>query len=288
MRSPTRVWTSKKLEERVEPVGSGVVGGDGVVQRLRHLRPLLGEAGELPGEHLLVAMPAGDALAGGRRRRGEELEGVGDEGEVRRAAAAGRLGGQRVERARGDRHAVLVVMDLEAAATAHQHQLAGLQHSPVVVAEDRQQHRVVQPRLGGVPVDVEEAGVAAGGAILQHVPPPAVAPFAIAGDRHVVGDDVEHLAEPVLAERRAEAGVPRLPPQLVVDPAGIDHVVAVRAPPRRLEVRRAVEMRDPEVGEIAGDRRGLGEAELGAKLDAISRERSFGHAWEACKGRTRV
>jgi hypothetical protein len=262
------------LEQLVELVRIGVDLGDRLVQRPRHLGLLLSEPGELPGEHLLVPMPAGDALAVGGGRERELAQGVGDEGEVGRVAPPGRPRDQGVERARRHRHPVLVVVDLEPAAPARQLQLAVLQDPPVVVAQDGEEHRVAQPLLGRVPVHVEVGGIAARRAVLQHVPPPGVVPL---GDGHVVGNDVEHLPEPVLAERAAEPCVALLAPQLLVDPGGIDDVVAVCAPLRRLEVGGAVEMAHPEIGEIAGDRRGLVEAELGAELDTVGRKRCLQH-----------
>src|SRR6202034_3162655 len=69
---------------------------------------------------------------------------------------------------------------------------------------------------------------------------------------HVVGHDVEHLAEagfgqppgqPVVGGRAAEFGV-----QVLV----VDHVVAVRAALGGLQVRRAVQVADPEAGQRAG------------------------------------
>ncbi len=269
------------LEQIVELVGIGVdlrhrrVEGAGDLGFLperggragRRAPPCRGAGGRCSARSVAVARGSWPSASAMKARSGEPH---------RRAASAI----SDVERAGRHRHPVLVVVDLEPSPPAHQLQLAVLQHPAVVVAQDGQQHGVAQPGLGGVPVDVEVGGVAARRAVLQHVPPPGVLPL---GDRHVVGDDVEHLPEPLLAQRRAEPRVGLLAAQLLVDPRGIDHVVPMRAAPRRLEVRRAVEMADPEIGEIAGDRRGVVEAEVGAELDAIGRE-GGGHGLDEVQG----
>ena len=142
---------------------------------------------------------------------------------------------------------------------ALQPQLAGLEDAAVVVAQDRQQDEVPQVRLGRVPVDVEVAGVAARRAVLQHVPPPGVLG---ARDRHVVGDDVEDLAEALAPQGPAEsAPVSVVAAELLVDAVRVDHVVAVLAAGRRLEERGRVEVADPESLEVGSDSRGRPEAE---------------------------
>jgi hypothetical protein len=217
---------------------------------------------------------AGDALAIGQGSDRKLAERIGDEGKIGRIATPGRLGDQGVERPGRHGHAVLVIVDLELAAPADQLQLAGFEHPSVVIAEDGQQHRVAQPGLGRVPVDIEVGGIAARRTVLQHIPPPGVPPLR---DRHVVGHHVEHLPEPRLAQRATQPGMPFFTSQLLVDPRGIDHVIAMRAPAGSLEVGRAVEMADAEVREVAGDRGGLVEAEFRAKLDAIGGEGSLRH-----------
>jgi hypothetical protein len=102
-----------------------------------------------------------------------------------------------------------------------------------VVAEDRQQHAVAQVRLGMGPFDVEVGSEAARRPVLEDVPPPRV----VGTDGHVVGHDVEHLAEPELTERLAERPVTRLPAQLRADAVVVDDVVAVRRAGHGLEDR---------------------------------------------------
>ena len=73
----------------------------------------------------------------------------------------------------------------------------------VLIAKDWDEHFVAETLFLRVPIDVEEAGVSAGGAVLKDIPPEAI----LAADRHVVGDDVEDLAEAVFAELLREAFV---------------------------------------------------------------------------------
>src|SRR5215469_9637848 len=161
---------------------------------------------------------------------------------------------------------VLVVADQEADAVASEEEPARLQLAAVVVGQHRDQDRVFELRLWRAPVDVEVGCVPAGSAVLQHVPPPAVV---AAGNGHVVGDDIQQLAEAIHAKAVAEPGVSLLAPQLGVDARGVDHVVAVAAARRCLQVGGAVEMADTEPGQVVGDGRGFVEAEARVELEAV-------------------
>ncbi len=267
-------------QQPVEPVGIAVDLGHLAVDRRGDLGALAGQARQQAGQHLLVAMPAseaGDCVAVVRGGLGQGSQGAGEEGQLGRAAA-GRDRPQRlVERARRHRHAVLAVAHLEAAAVAAEAQLAGFEHAAEVIAEDRQQHHVAPPLLARLPVDVEIGGVAARRTVLEHVPPPAVGG---PGDGHVIGDDVEDLAQALAGQRLAQSRVPRLAAELGADPRRIDHVVAVGAARRGLQVGRAVEVRDAERREIVRDRRRRVEIELGAQLHAVGGEDLARHAAE--------
>ena len=129
----------------------------------------------------------------------------------------------------------------EDAVSTFEPQLPGFEHAAVMVAEDRQEYAIAQSALGRVPVDVEVRRIAAGWAVLQHIPPPRVLG---ARDRHMIGHNVEHLAEPMTAERLAEAGVGLSPAQLLIEAVGVHDVIAMRAPPAGLQIRRAIEVTD--------------------------------------------
>jgi hypothetical protein len=144
---------------------------------------------------------------------------------------------------------MLVVAHDEAAALAHQGELARFEHATVVVAENGHEHGVAQLRLGRLPVDVEVGRVAARGAVLEHVPPPRVV---ASRDRHVVGDHVDDLSEPVCTERGDQPGMRVGAAQLGVQVGVVDDVVAMRAAGRGLEERRAVEVADAEVAQVVG------------------------------------
>jgi hypothetical protein len=88
----------------------------------------------------------------------------------------------------------------------------------------------------------------------------------------VVRDDVEDLAELVLAEGGTHPGVPFLTAQLDVDPAVVDDVVAVGRPVRRLQVGRGVEVAHPEAVEVGGHGRDVVEPEGRLELDTVRRE----------------
>src|SRR6266704_2773911 len=56
-----------------------------------------------------------------------------------------------------------------------------------------------------------------------------------------------------------------------VELAVVDDVIAVRAAGRGLQVRRAIEMADAQVSEIADDGRGIIEGEARMQLDTVGR-----------------
>ncbi len=174
-----------------------------------------------------------------------------------------------VQRPRGDRRGVVVVADHEAAPLPLETDLARFEHPAVVVAENREQHHVAQLGLGGIPVHVEVRGVDAGGPVFEDIPPPGVLP---PGDRHVVRNDVEDLAQAGGPERRAHPGMALGAPELPVDVGGVDHVVAVRAARRGLQIGRSVQMGHTQVAQVPGDRRHLVETEAGAELHPIGRQ----------------
>jgi hypothetical protein len=161
---------------------------------------------------------------------------------------------------------VVVVADRERPVPPLDGQLACLHDPAVVVTEHRHEHEAGQLGLGWVPVDVEVVGVAAFRPVLQDVPPPGVRPPA---DRHVVRHDVEHLAQPGRGQPPGEAGVRGGPAELRVDPAVVDHVVAVPAALGGLQVRRAEEVARAEPGQVAGNGGRVVETEVGVQLDAV-------------------
>ena len=267
--APQRQAVVLCLEQRVEPVDIGVHRGDRRVERAADAR-FRGQLREAAGKNLGIALPAGDELRV-RRRGGRQLgEGGADKGQLVRADPLGGIGHQAAHRLGVERKSTLGVLDDDPAIPPRQPNLAGLEHPAVVIGQDRQQDHVAQPALRRVPVDVEETGVAAGQAVLEHIGPPAVL---LAGDRHVVRHDVEDQAHPPLAQRIGQALEALGAAELVVDPAVVDHVVAVRRAGRRLEDRRDIEVADPQLVEVRHDRGGVGKREAGVQLDAVGRAR---------------
>src|SRR5262249_61831908 len=101
-----------------------------------------------------------------------------------------------------------------------------------MVAKDGHEDAIVELLLVRLPIDVEVGGVAAGGAIFQHIPPPAIAGVR---DAHVIGHDIEDLAEMMLAERIAKLFGADRTAEFGVDTLMIEAVVTVRAAGGRLE-----------------------------------------------------
>ena len=135
---------------------------------------------------------------------------------------------------------MLEVMDRESAGLVVQADLSALQ-APCrrVRRADGQQNasRRVRTRRC-LPGDVEIAGVRRGGSVFQHVVPPDVF---VADDAHVVGHDVEDLAEVVLAQGVDEGGVIGVVADLGIEMLMIQNVVAVLAAGPGFQVGRGID-----------------------------------------------
>ena len=186
-------------------------------------------------------------------------------GEQRVAAALGRRREDGAQRVRVDRVDIVEVADGEGILVKRHLHFASLQNAPIVVAQHRQQHGVAVTRLGRVPFDVEKCGIAPGRTIFQHILPPGV----LGADRHMVGNHIEHLAQPGSTEGVLHSLVRGLTAQLVVDAGVIDYVIPVGAARRRLQVGRGIQVADAQFGQIPGDFRGIIEGEFWPKLNAV-------------------
>ena len=257
-RTPVGQSTVLLAQEGVQRVGVQIQGGYLLVDRGGYARILGEQAAELTAQHLLVPMAAAQAGLGQIGGQRQIRQGIGDESEVGRSAASGGPRQRDGQRARRHRDGVLVVPDGEAASVTSHANLACVDEPPGVVAQHGKQHLVAQALLGWRPFDVEEVGEQAGRAVFQDVPPPGVA----CADGHVVGDDVEQLAERVFTQPAAQTGVRLGAAQIGAHLLRIDDVVAVGAPRHRLEHRRKIDVAAAEVVEVFRDRRGLVEAEL--------------------------
>jgi hypothetical protein len=148
----------------------------------------------------------------------------------------------------------------EGAISTSEPQLPDFEYAAVMIAEDRQEYARAQSALGRIPVDVEVCRITDRWYILEHIPPPRVLGTC---DRHMIGHNVEHLAEPMAAESPAETGMSLSPAQLLVEAVGIDDIIAVHTPPTGLEIRRAIQVTDPQCGYILGDGGGRLKTEAG-------------------------
>ena len=242
------------LEEAVEGVGVGIDQGHGLVDRRGDGRSLVQQARQRAQEDAGVTLALADGLGVGDGPGRQTAQSGTDALQLVGATSSRRHLEQAVEGVRRHREDLVHPVHLEHGVEADEADLTGLQHPPVVVAEHRQQHLVAEARLGAVPVDVEVSGVAAGGPVLQHVPPPCV----LRTGRHVVRHDVENLAETVVLQGGIEPGVGGGTSELLVDPPVVDDVVG-----------RAVEVGDAQRRQIAGQRPCLVETEAGPELHPV-------------------
>ena len=258
------------LEQGVEGVDVGVEVGHRGVDRGPGVGAFVEQPGELAPQDLVVSVAFGHRRRVGPRRRREAPVGAGHVVEVVVAGAGRGVRQQAAERPRRHGQHVVEVADEEPRPVPLDRHLAPVEHPSVVVAEDRQEDRVAQLLLGWVPRDVEVPGPRRRRPVLEHVPPPAVLG---AGDGHVVGDDVEHLAQRRVPQRGHHPGVAGDAAEVVARPGGVDDVVAVGRPGRGLEHRRQVGVRHAEVGEVPRHRGRVVEPEPGVELEPVGRER---------------
>ncbi len=152
-------------------------------------------------------------------------------------------------------------------------QLLVLQHLAVLVAQDRQQHLLLELLLGRVPVDIEELSVRRSQAVLQHVLPPQVVRVV---DAHVIGHDVQQQSHLVLAELLGEGLEILLRAEGRMNRVMIDHVVAVRACLPRAEQRRGIGIADAQPRQVVDQSAGVVERQMRAELQPIGRQRHSG------------
>ena len=141
-----------------------------------------------------------------------------------------------------------MVVDLEFAAAPDQAQLAGFQDPAIVIAQDRQQDRIAKNAVAADPSPRRSSR-----------PSGSPGPFSRTSHHQTLRRSVIAMwlgtmsrtcPRPLAAQTLDEARVGRGAAQLLVDPGGIDHVIPVGAAPRCLEIGRAVEMGDAEIGQV--------------------------------------
>ena len=262
------------LQERVQEVGGAVDLRDRVPQAGRRLRVLRQRAAQELEEHAFVAAALPEGVGVGGHGGQQALKDVRVEPRGFGPRPLGRAAQQPGDRVPRGREAMIEVHHPEGATVVDESDLAAFQHPAVVVAEHRQQDLVEQAFLGRVPLHVEVAREGARRAVLEHVPPPGVRG---PGDAHVVGDDVEDLPDPARVQGGQQPPVAVRAPELGVDAAVVDHVVAVPAPRGGLQVGRGVEVTHPEVGQVVDHGRGVVEGEAGVKLQAVGGQRGVRH-----------
>ena len=151
----------------------------------------------------------------------------------------------------------------------------------VAVGEQRQQQTVgrlehvgvLLPQAGEL-VDIEEPPVAAGDRVdvEELLATLGIGPVGVALVRgHVVGNDIEDDSQPGVARRLGQ--MPELPAaaEIIGQPRGIDHVIAVPGAGTRLERGGQVEVRDAEVTQVGDKRASRCKAELRGQLQPVRR-----------------
>jgi hypothetical protein len=138
-------------------------------------------------------------------------------------------------RIRRERIHVIVIPDDKLPALALDPQFSRFQDAAILIAENGHQNGVPQFRFRRVPLHVEEIREITRGAVFEYVPPLRIGPCP---DRHVIGDDVEHLPQSRTTEFQREALVSFRSSEFIVHMVMINDVISVSAARRRLKVRR--------------------------------------------------
>ncbi len=173
---------------------------------------------------------------------------------------------QQIVGAGSDRQFDLVAIKKERSLFIRHADLAALEHRPILVAEDRQQHLVLQARVDRPPVNVEVGCIHGAGTVFQNVHPPGVGRMV---DAHVIGHHVDQPFHAVLAESGRERVESLLAAEFGVEPAVVRYVVTVRTARPCLQDGRRVDIAEAQFGEIGNQFAGLDEVELRIQLEAV-------------------
>ena len=164
------------------------------------------------------------------------------------------------------RQAAVKVTDQKPLILVDKLQLLVFQNAAELVAQNRQQHLAVERLLGRRPIDVEKPGIWRAGTVFQHVLPPTVVRIV---DPHVVRNQIDQQAQAAAAVLFGHALKILRRPQLRIDPAMIDDVVAVGAAAARAKKRRQIKGPDSQLLEIAGQRLSVGKLQMTQHLQPI-------------------
>ncbi len=85
----------------------------------------------------------------------------------------------------------------------------------------------------------------------------------------MVGDNVQHLPQPRLAQAFAEAFMPLRTAQFRIHTLMIDHIIAMHTARRGLQIGRAIHVRHAKVAQIVRDAGGIVEGEIFMQLQSI-------------------
>ena len=172
-------------------------------------------------ELLLRAAPVGEAIVLALEDRVERVE-----------VSVHRVQFRAVEALRRDRKYEIVVADDCLGAVPFECQRAIFELSAVTIPQHAKQHLALHGRDRRCPVDIEVVRVPARRTVPQQVPPPWVL---ASGGGHVVGHDVHHQLQPVLAQCSDEPPERDLAPEILIDARRVDNVVPVTAAMRGLK-----------------------------------------------------
>jgi hypothetical protein len=195
------------------------------VNRRNHVRLVLAKPSQQAVDHGFITVPGLADFKIGRLRRRQAQEAVRNEIQCVVFCEIRRLRKDNRQRPWSHREQIVAITHLEAFHLVLNIDLPRAQYAPILVAQHRNQHFILQLGLGRVPIDVEPCGKAAGRAILKHIPPVTV----FAPDGHVVGHNIQHLAQPQFAQPQAKSLVSVFATQLFIDPLVVDDIVAVHA-----------------------------------------------------------
>src|SRR6266853_3055923 len=168
-----------------------------------------------------------------------------------------------------DGKTMFMVSNVEFAAilTKNKLQFAALQHGPVVIVQNRNQHLSMKFLFQWLPIDVKEIGVDRSLSILEHIEPPGVI---AAHYSHVIGNDIKNQPHASLMKRGDEAVEIFRRANLRIEGVVVDDIVPVHTAGTSLKAGGNITVADADVRKIGNDFGRLIKCEVAIQLKAVS------------------
>ena len=165
---------------------------------------------------------------------------------------------------------VFVIADKKGPLLKNEPQILIFEDIPVLVSEDRDENLVPEFPFNRVPVDIKEIRIDRTRPVLEQIHPPEIL---LAGDAHMVRDNIEDLPHPVFSEFLCHFIVFLFCPDFRVQGVVVHDVISMQAPFPGFEIGGCIEVADAEGKEIRDDPLCVLKPEMPVELKPVSRHR---------------